>query len=229
MSLSWFFRKPLHPVAEAYLEGKRASKPSRRSEVDGLRFIVLDAETTGFDPDRDRILSLATAEVKNWKMPMSELRSWMLFQPRTGINQAVAIHGITPSETATGEPEEKVLDELLGVLRGAILVGHHISFDAAMISNALRRHFGIGLYNPIIDTASLAMHELEAFRKTGYANQRPPSLEELCANCGVPMMERHTADGDVFTTAELFMILCARRRKRLGRPLEWRDMPWSKI
>ena len=40
-----------------------------------------------------------------------------------------------------------------------------------------------------------------------------------------PSLNAMFAEGDVFTTAELFLLLCARRRKRVGRDLEWRDIP----
>lgn len=221
----WTFRKPLHPVAEAYREGRAEASPKMRTPVEDLRIVVIDAETTGLDPSRDRILSLAAAPLSGGTLPMTALRSWLIYQPWAALNDAVAVHGITPAQTARGEPEEKVLFEFLDLIRGAVLVGHHIGFDAAILDQALARHYGTRLYNPLVDTAALAMAELEAFRKTGYANQRPPGLEEVCSHCGLPMMERHTAEGDAFTTAELFLLLCARRRRRLGRGLEWRDLP----
>jgi len=225
---SWFSSRRPHPVAGAYLAGRKQSRPSRKAAASSLRFVVLDAETSGFDAENDRILSLAAVEIQGERMSMSALRSWFVFQSRACVNPAITIHGITPADTARGEPEEKVMDEFLQYIQSAVLVGHHISFDVAMINKALKRHFGIQLHNPVIDTAVLAMRELEAYRKTGYANQRPPSLEEICTHCGVPMLERHTAEGDAFTTGELFLLLGARRRKRLGRSLEWRDLPWSR-
>lgn len=221
----WFFKRNRHPVAEAYLEGKREAKPAAKRPLEELRIVVIDAETTGLDVSRDRILSLAAAEVGRGGLRVNSLRNWIVYQASAGVNSAVAVHGITPAQTAAGEPEEKVMKEFLEMLRGAVVVGHHIGFDATMIDQALRKHFGVGLHNKLVDTAALAMRELEAFRRTGYANQRPPGLEEVCSLCGIPMMERHTAEGDVFTTAELFMFLCARRRRRLGRPLTFADLP----
>jgi DNA polymerase-3 subunit epsilon len=228
MSFFWPFSKPLNPVAEAYYSGRKLARPARHIPVESLRFVVIDAETSGFDPEKDRILSLAAVEIVGGQMNLASFRSWIVYQSCPTLNPAISIHGITPAQTASGEPEEKVLDEFLQFTRGAILVGHHISFDAAMIDQAMQRYFKVGLYNSMVDTAMLAMRELEAFRKTGYANQRPPALEEVCSHCGVPMLERHTAEGDVFTTGELFMLLCARRRKRINRPLEWRDLPWTR-
>jgi DNA polymerase III subunit epsilon len=180
------------------------------------------------DPGKDRVLSVAVAAIDNWSLGMATMRSWIVRQAGVRLNDAMAIHGITPAQSAAGVPEDEVARELGGIISGTVLVGHHVGFDAVMLDQMLKRHLGVHLYNPMIDTASLAMAELDAFRQTGYANQRPPGLEEVCTHCRIPMMERHTAEGDVFTTAELFLLLCARRRKRIGRPLEWRDLPWVK-
>lgn len=221
----FLFGKSVHPAASAYRAAQKSAKIERSRLADTIRFVVLDTETTGFKLKSDRILSLCIVELIGWTMPVSGLRSWLVCQPLARLTEASAIHGITPSQSASGEPEERVMYEFLEAIRGAVLVGHHIGFDVAMIEEALKRHFQTGLLNPMIDTADLAMQEIDAFRKTGYANQRPPGLDEVCTLCGLPMLERHTAEGDTFTTAELFLLLCAKRRRRLGRELQWRDLP----
>lgn len=221
----FFLKKAMHPVAADYQAAQRAARPQKRMPASELRFSVLDIETTGFERSRDRILSISVVGVSCWTVAVGGLRSWLVCQPLVPLNEASAIHGITPAESAAGEPEERVMYELLQAVKGTVLVGHHIGFDIAMISEALQRHFRTDLRNPSVDTAELAMREIDAFHRTGYPNQRPPGLDEVCSLCGLPMLERHTAEGDAFTTAELFLLLCAKRRKRLGRELEWRDLP----
>ena len=94
-----------------------------------------------------------------------------------------------------------------------------------MLNIALERHFSIPLRNQLLDTAYFASKELEVFRKTGYVNQRPPSMEDVCVQLNVPLAERHTAEGDVFTAAQLFLILRGRLKRRLKRTLLLRDFP----
>ncbi len=217
------FRRKLEPVAEDY-RNATPGKISRKTPVDRLRLIVLDAETTGFDIGSDRLLTLACVEVSSGQLRVSDFHAWLFHQPAARVNDAVAVHGILPSETAQGQPEKEALAEALPILSGAVLVGHHVGFDAGMLDHALRAHFGLGARNLLVDTARLAMAELEAFRKTAYPNQRPPSLDEVCSNLGLPMHDRHTASGDTFATAQVFLLLAARARRRLGRPLRLGDL-----
>ena len=220
----WPFRRRLDPPAAAYRDATPRRVPGRRPWSE-LRFLVLDAETTGFRVGRDRLLSLATMPIGGGDLRVGEAATWVVRQPTARVNAATTVHGLLPADLAHGLPEREVLAALLPRLHGAIIVGHHIAFDCAMIDEALHRHFGTTLRNPRLDTAALAMRTIDAFGRTAYPGQRPPTLEELCAHCDIPPLDRHTAAGDTFTTAELFLFLCARLRRRLGRPLLARDLP----
>lgn len=220
----WFRRK--YPTQfEAYRLRTPVSKKEPESSV---RWAVLDLETTGFDLHKDRILSAAITIVEDGQFHMDSFQSWYVYQNLSGVNEATKIHGILPSQTEEGMPEKQMLEELIPLLAGTVIVGHHISFDAAMLNAAFERHFSVPLRNQLLDTAYFASKELEAFRRTGYANQRPPSLEDICAQLNVPIAERHTAEGDVFITAQIFLILRGRLKKRLKRPPLLRDFPVAK-
>jgi DNA polymerase III subunit epsilon len=226
--MRWLRGPDLVPAARAYRE---ATSPRVRDRMpfDELMFLVVDTETTGFKAGHDRILSLAAVEVRRGQIAARRTAEWLIFQPGVRVTDAVAVHGILPAETAAGEPEAAVLGELLALLPGAVLVGHHVHFDATMLDEALRRCFRTGLRNPLLDTGTLAMQVLEAFARTGYPGQRAPTLDEVCAHLGISMMDRHTAGGDAFTTAELFLILCARLRRQLGRPIRAGDLPLRRL
>lgn len=224
--MSLFSRKKLAPEVEAYVDAT-PKKIGRKLPIDDLRFVVIDAETTGFDVRKDRILSLAAIPLRAREINIADVHSWMVFQSNMDVNDAARIHCILPSDTRLGVPEEQAIRELLPLLHGTVIVGHHINFDAALIDHSLRRHLGTGLRNPLIDTAELAQRTIDAFARTGYANQRPPTLDEVCSHLDIMTMDRHTAAGDAFTTAELFLLLCARRRQQLKRQLTVSDLPFQ--
>lgn len=221
------FSKPLDPAIAPYVNGTARRIPAS-TPLSSITFLVLDAETTGFNLLTDRILSIAAIPVRGDRAEIGGMRNWLVYHPNAHVTAATKIHTILPSESSLGMPMPEILADLSSLLIGAVVVGHHIRFDAAMIDGEMRRVFRTGLRNPLVDTAAMAMRSVEAFRKSGYANQRPPGLDELCAHLGLPLWERHTADGDSFTTAQLFLMLCARLRQQLGRELVAGDLPLTR-
>ncbi|MBM4153032.1 MAG: 3'-5' exonuclease [Kiritimatiellaceae bacterium] len=222
--INWF-KKSDNPLLQAYIASERTGFGSR-TLFNELRFVAIDVETSGLDVEKDHILSIACFEIEHGQINLVNGRKWIVYQPAAVPTPATAIHGILPCETRAGTSEKEVLEELIPILTGAIVVGHHVRFDLAMIHAAMMRHYNQKCLNLTLDTARIAMHELTAFHPTGYANQRPPSLDEVCAQLNLPVVSRHTAEGDAFTTAEVFLLLCGRIRRRLkNRPFQLRDLP----
>jgi DNA polymerase-3 subunit epsilon len=219
----WWRKTPLPTVVETYHSGTSRRIPGK-TPISELLFIVLDCETTGFDTASDRILSLAIAELRSGRLHVARSASWLFRQDHL-VTNAVAVHGILPSDTNYGQPERDILLELLPRLQGAVIVGHHIGFDVDMLNAALKRNFKVSLRNHVLDTARFAMSAIEAFAKTGYPGQREPTLDEVCAQCDITPIDRHTAEGDTFTTATLFLAMCARRQRQLARALRASDLP----
>jgi DNA polymerase III subunit epsilon len=220
----WFKRKTSDlPFVQDYLESN--SKPSSNtSDLSELKLIVVDIETSGLDIHKDRILSVSTLCIDRMELSVDSLRQWLVYQPDPFWNQAVEIHGILPSETQLGKPEDDVMRELLPILANHPVVGHHVGFDLRMLDRAARRHFGLKLCNRWVDTAHLSMHVLDAFHHTGYPGQRPPSLDDICSQLNITVIDRHTSTGDAYACAEAFLLLSARLRKHLGRPLRLKDI-----
>ncbi|MBN2702725.1 MAG: 3'-5' exonuclease [Pontiellaceae bacterium] len=217
-----------HPAfVEHYLERTHPGI-ARKKPLDQLRVVALDTEASGFEIGKDRLLSVAVIDIDWTHIRLDHRIEWLVYQPNMVANKATEIHGILPSDILQGMPEKQMLTELLPIISESIVVGHQTWFDALMLDEALRRNFGIPFRNPIIDVAALAMTELQRFRKSGYANQKPPSLEDLCATFGLPLHDRHTAEGDAFIAAELFLLMCGHIRQRKG-GITRRDLPIKKV
>lgn len=216
--LNLFSKKQLSPEAREYYELCGKTLPGS-TPVSEASFVVLDIETTGFQIGKDKMLSIAYLPVTTESIRPSQMKNMLFYRKQGIINEAVKIHGILPSDTLEGTEEADIVRTLLQDLAGKIIVGHHIHFDAGMLNEAFYRIFGAKLKNQLIDTALMATKEIEAFHKTGYANQRPPLLDDICRHLGISMRDRHTAAGDTYITSELFIYLCAKRKNRLQHPL----------
>ncbi|MGY8717845.1 MAG: 3'-5' exonuclease [Verrucomicrobiia bacterium] len=132
----WGRRKNEPDFIRHYCEATKR-KIDRKTVFDGLPFVALDAETTGLDINKDRLLSIGIVPLKNGALDVTNRRTWLVQQTASPNNEAVKLHGIAPGESAKGTPEAQVLKELLSTISGQIVVGHHIGFDAGIIGHAL--------------------------------------------------------------------------------------------
>jgi len=225
--IGWLRRSEKDPVAEAY----RVSVDSmtyRKAHAEHGSVMVIDTETSGFSVGKDRILSAAAIIIENGCMQLGASMAWLVRQEGIEVTESSPVHGLVPADLERGLSERQFLEELLPMLHGRVVVGHHIQFDVRMLDEVMRRIMGTKWRNPYIDTAQMAMDELHAFHRTGYANQPMPGLDDVCSELSLYPMERHSAWGDAFTTAEIYLLLCARMRQRIRRPVQFRDLPMGK-
>lgn len=105
---------------------------------------------------------------------------------------------------------------LLDYLRDGVIVGHHIGHDLAMLDAALGRYSDGRIRNRWIDTGELVL----LLERDGAFGDRAAlsdlSLDGVCARFGVLPYDRHTAPGDAFLTAQVFLRLL-RLATRQGR------------
>jgi len=179
-----------------------------------VRFVVLDTETTGLDPRRDRIITIGALAVCDGEILLDDAYEAMLKLAYN--NSSVTVHGITRDEASGGMDEKEAMAEFLEYLRDGVIVGHHIGHDIQALNCACERHFGGTLRNRWLDTMDLTLHLNDAGAFAGKAMAQGFTLDGLCEMFGVAMHDRHTAGGDAFLTAQVFLRLL-RAAKAVGR------------
>jgi DNA polymerase III subunit epsilon len=182
--------------------------------IDEVRFVVLDSETTGLNPRVDRVVSIGAVAVLDREIVLPD--SFSVLIKVTENTSAVSVHGITRDQSQSGEEEPQALERFLDYLKDGVIVGHHIGHDIATLDAAYSRHWGLQLQNRSLDTMDLTLH----LERAGAFAGRPPiaqfTLDSLCGMFGVTPHDRHTADGDAFLTAQVFLRL-VRLASRFGR------------
>ena len=170
-----------------------------------VRFVVLDTETTGFDPHRDRIITIGAVAVHDGDILLDDSCELML---KLAHNLAsVTVHGITRDEARDGMDEPEALTLFLDYLRDGVIVGHHIGHDIHFLNASCQRHFGTTLSNRYLDTMDLTLRLKEAGAFTAPVPREDYSLDGLCQLFGITPHDRHTAGGDAFLTAQVFLRL----------------------
>lgn len=173
--------------------------------IDQVRFVVLDSETTGLNPRVDRIVTIGAVAVITGEIVLDD--SFSALVKVDANTDAVAVHGITRDESRRGMEEPDALRGFLGYVRDGVIVGHHIGHDIGTFDAGYERHWGTRLLNRSVDTMDLTLHLEQAGAFSGQSRIRQFTLDALCEMFGVVPHERHTATGDAFITAQVFLRL----------------------
>ena len=185
-----------------------------QTPIDQVRFVALDSETTGLNPQTDRIITIGAVAVQGGDIVFEDSFEALLQISRN--TSAVTVHGITRDETRGGIDEPTALRRFLDYLGDGVIVGHHIGHDISTLNAGYQRHWGAGLMNRHLDTMDLTLHLEQSGAFAGGERIREFTLDSLCDRFGIIPHDRHTAGGDAFITAQIFQRLL-RLASRFGR------------
>lgn len=194
--------------------------PGRKTPISSLRFVVLDTETTGLDPQKDKILSIGAVAVQDQNIWVAD--RFEAFMPQgdqvriVGQQDAIAVHGILQKHANKDQVATEILINFLSYLRGSIFVAHHAAFDFGILQTAYQQHLKGSLLNKTLDTVHLArrLDDPQGQMPIGLQAAQQYSLDQLCARYNIPIEGRHTASGDALLTAILLVKLLSRLRAR---------------
>src|SRR5262249_39435150 len=92
-----------------------------------LPWIVIDFETTGLDPDKERILEVGLVCYDSGRI---SVRENLLINPGIPVSaEARSVHGITDEEIAHAPRFVEVADRILELLSGRLPIAYNAEFD----------------------------------------------------------------------------------------------------
>ncbi|NER17437.1 3'-5' exonuclease [Spongiivirga citrea] len=177
-------------------------KESKDPLLSRTRIVVYDTETTGFDIKNDRILSIGAIAITSGVIDLSD--SFEIYIEQEIFNEeTVKIHGILKEGNYQKVAEEEAIERFIRYLGNAPLIAHHAVFDQRMINQALNRMGLEKLKNVIYDTGLL-------YKKTKHfisesIPEQSYTLDAIAKELNISMEDRHTAAGDAFITALVFL------------------------
>ena len=174
-----------------------------------MREIVLDTETTGFDPATgDRIVEIGCVELVD-HLPTGRSFQAYLNPERLVPIETQKVHGLTDEFLADKPLFAHIVEDLLEFLGDAPLVIHNASFDMKFVNSELHRCGKPPLpYARAIDTIDIAKARIPGARY---------SLDELCRRFGIDLSVRtkHGALLDAELTARVYLELVGGRQTKL--------------
>lgn len=178
--------------------------PEAATRLLDLPVVVLDGETTGLDVTADRLVSIAGVRMHGTRL-YRHLILDRLVNPGVPIPRAsTAVHGISDRMVEGAEPPAGVLPRVADFLGDAVVVGHNIGFDLALLAAEAKRAGLLWRQPRALDTGHLA-----AALDPGLTDL---NLDTLADRYSVQVEGRHTALGDCLLTAAVW--------RRLLRDLE---------
>lgn len=174
-----------------------------------MREIVLDTETTGFDPEAgDRIVEIGAIELLN-HLPSGRTFHQYLNPERDMPASAFAVHGLSAEFLADKALFANIAADFLAFIAGAKLVIHNASFDMKFLNAELNWAGQAKL------PADQAIDTLEIARRKFPGAQN--SLDALCRRFGVDNSARakHGALLDSEILAEVYLELIGGRQPGL--------------
>lgn len=198
-----------------------------------MREIVLDTETTGFEPSEGhRIVEIGAVELFN-HMPTGNTYHQYINPERLMPKEAFDVHGLG-DDFLRDKPVFKAIGQaFLDFIGDAKLVIHNAAFDVKFLNFELKR---IGLpsieWSRAIDTLAISRQKFPG---------SPASLDALCRRFGVDnsAREKHGALLDSEILAEVYLELIGGRQPDFGlasqpaksaaatavQPDDWRPRP----
>ncbi len=174
-----------------------------------MREIVLDTETTGFDPRQGhRMVEIGCIELENLT-PTGRTFHTLINPDRIIEAEVVRVHGITNEKVKDSPKFAEIADDLHAFIGDSPIIAHNAGFDRNFVNFELEL-CGRGILQDLqwIDTLQLAQK-----RFPGMAN----SLDALCKRFKVSLAERtlHGALIDARLLASVYLELKGGRERAL--------------
>lgn len=166
----------------------------------GHRQLILDTETTGINPQTERVIEIGVIEMVNRKATGNTLHVYL--NPDQPVGDSVAIHGITDEFLQDKMRFAQIAQDLREFLLGGEIIAHNASFDMNFLEAELRRCGLPALAGQVQVTDTLAM------AKRKHAGQKN-SLDALARRYEIAPRDRtyHGALLDAEILADVYLAM----------------------
>ncbi|MEJ5919548.1 MULTISPECIES: 3'-5' exonuclease [unclassified Corynebacterium] len=187
-------RKATGPLAEFY------ATPTEKD-----KYLAVDVETTGLDPNKSRLLSIGWVPVDGPDIILGGTEHLIIrgAEGDASVGESATLHGLTDDAVAQGVAEEEAVAKLLEAMKGRTLLAHFAKMEVGFVDLVCKRHFGGGFHVEPADTMSREyLRIVEAGREPERDELRLWNLRE---KYGLPVYKAHHALTDALACAELWL------------------------
>ena len=160
-------------------------------------YVLLDTETTGLDPEYDRIIEFAGIKVKDNEI-IDKFQT--LIKPPYEISSFITdFTGITNEMLKTAPALEEIFPEIEKFIKDEIIIAHNANFDINFLYESSLRLNGNGISNDFVDTMRLS--------RRIFPEEKHNRLCDLIERFSIGTNVEHRALSDVIQTNECYKYL----------------------
>lgn len=160
-------------------------------------YIVLDLETTGFQPRYEKIIEIAAIKVRNGKI--IEIYNQLVNQKQRLNYYIIELTGIS-DQMLKGQPLFKeIAEDLYNFLGEHLIIGHNVNFDINFLYDNFKR-VKIKFKNDFIDLMRISRKLSPEFENH--------KLITIIDNFNIQHDTLHRALSDVYATHQCYLTYC---------------------
>lgn len=172
------------------------TKPIIKTKTINNLYVIIDIETTGGRYNEEGITEIAIHKYDGHDVIDSFIS---LVNPEKEIQPfVVQLTGINNNMLKNAPKFYEIAKQIVEITKDSVLVAHNANFDYRILKTEFRR-LGFNFELPTLCTVELSKKLIPGLESY--------SLGKLCRKVGIPMSDRHRANGDALATIKLFEIL----------------------
>ena len=167
-------------------------------------YISLDCETTGSNPKKDEILSIAAVLIKDNKILMRKTFNIFVKLSQNINPESIKIHLLREIDLQNAIEPDEAIYKLLDFIGSRPIVGYYIDFDIEMISKYTKKLIGIKLPNQRIEVSSIYYDIKKTKDNYGFIDLK---FDTIMTFLDIPVLGKHDALNDAIMTSMIFLKL----------------------
>lgn len=169
------------------------AKPERFTTEIPSKYVAVDLETTGFDPQLDSIIEVAAVRVDKG---LIQDKFQCLIKIEKPVPEGIReLTGISDAMLKDGLPLKNTLLSLINFIDYDPIAAHNAQFEQKFLCHYFRDQIDLELDNQFIDTLDLA--------RVTFPGMISHTLESLTDLIGIPVDTHHRAMADAVQTVQL--------------------------
>lgn len=190
---------PQHISFLRQLQKETRGKNVLETPLMDLQVVIFDLETTGFYPEKgDQIISIGAVKMSGARIEEGTASSfYSLVKPNVPVSKEISqLTNIYDEQLADAPDTTTVLIDFFQFVNGRILVAHHSNHEHSFMQKATWDFLRTRFEHRLIDTLFLIRLDNPLVKSL--------TLDEVCRNCGIKIINRHNALSDAQMTAQIW-------------------------